>query len=281
MNATHAKNRCFVIFFILVVITFGFVNCSENSSTNSSDRDSGGMPLVALRLKSPNYLASNVAPSAKIEFFLLQYDATRLVTDKAFDLIKKEAVIEDYPAQSGISGTWTVDRTTKTLKFAPKSNLTNGDYIIRFPAASADFYVFPKPYNLFRVGPILRLARVSIFRYSDPTKKDDLLIGYSQALATKTSVSFKLEEKTSIGWNNLTINKVSNSTLQPISKINLETKVRLTVDSKDIDGKFSGSPGSGSAIVEFTPKDHLASPGQYEYYVEPDLKVYLPSGQKK
>jgi hypothetical protein len=241
--------------------------------------DAGPVPLVFFTANYPPYIASKLEPDVEVSYRLLTFDHQRLTFEKARQAIADAAVVETYPAQTPVQGSW--EYRDDLVVFKPATPLAVGDYLVRFPSASTDFRAHPKPYNVLRVGPALRLAEI----YLLPDKKTS-----SQALTRcrlrfseipdSTSATITIEQLdgatwTPLGWTTSSVSETSGTLpLDP----NRMTKI--TVSSDEIDGQWTGTPGSGPAVVEFRPADFLRD-GQIEYSVPPPLTVELPSGKKK
>jgi hypothetical protein len=262
-------------------LIFGILSCSctQDSSNGIGPRaDSAPKPLVWIQLESPKYMEANVSQDTTIGFQLVTYDYRRLTIDQARDEIVKGVVIESYPTQTALKGSWT--QTASSMIFTPASSLPKGDYVIRFPKASSDFKVTPRPYNVFRVGSgPLRLAEIDLLLDKSSTSKDlvQIQFQYSEAVSSSfKSTCAVTQDSSSISFSTLT-----NTTAMLASAIDPSKSVSISVSSKDLDGIWTGVAGSGAVAVDFIPKDYQIEPGEVLYYVPPSLSIELPSGVKK
>ena len=260
------------------------VACPSNESTKPESVDAGPVPLVHLSISAPSYLQSGVSPDAALTIKLVQYDSARNSLDAVRQLAKKSAVIEEYPALKPVVGTWS--HYMSRLTFTPASPLATGDYVLRFPNASSDFVVTPRPYNVFLVGSkVLRLAEVHLLRDKSPGADPEALVRtvlrFSEAPPASAALSVEVKQLVGSKWTALSLVSLSQTELKAAQPIDPDKKLSVTISGAQLDGAWTGVAGSGPAVAEFVPRDHQSGPGQVQYYVPPDLSINLPSGTKK
>jgi hypothetical protein len=275
------RNSLFVTALLGITLLGG---CSKSSP--KGEPDPAPQPLLLLRLDSPSYLATGLASDSKIAITIIQMDPTRWATYEAAQKgVTQYAVIESYPAQKAVQGSWSANPAQSFVTFTPDSSLSDGDYVIRFPKASSDLVVKPRSYNFFHVGSLLRLAEVEILRdkSSGGTSTDlvRVVCGFSEAPSSKASLTITVAQAQGASWVDISSTVESQSTVKLAQAIDPQKTVRVTVTGSDLDGKWKGVAGSGPAVVEFLPADYTVEPGQIQYPVEPVLDIELPSGTKK
>jgi len=273
----HQRAICLACAMLLFVPFQGGCKASP-SDTSSASRDSGVRPLISLYLGG-RYLESSFAPDRSFGMDL-SFDGRRIGPDAAGQLAIKSAVIESYPAQTPVLGAWKIHERS-SIYFKPAAPLKPGDYIIRFPNASADFVVKPRPYNLIRVGSAVRLASVELLpeKFGKPNDLVRVQIHQSEWILSKPS-TVKVEQAQGLTWLPVAMTTKSAGEWTAAKPIDIDRELRVTLSGEMIDGAFKGVP-SGPAVVTFVPRQHQTSPDRVVYYVEPNLSIALPSGKKK
>lgn len=274
---------------IVIITTMVIMLSACGNNSDNPAPDAGIQPLMLLGFNSPGYLQSNVSKDATIGMTIHSYDYSRFDDFVAVQqAVIKNAFIEKYPGQQPVVGQWDY---WSMLKFKPKTPLSPGDYLIRFPKANPNYRkvipglisVSPRPYNLFHVGPltVLRLRKVEVLRDKGSSKNTYTMslsyAGSSKALPT----SVKLEQQHSAAWKPVTLSAKAANKFGLAQALDTSKRVRVTVSGGDLDGKWTGKAGSGPAVVEFNPSEYTSDPGQIIYHVPPDLDIELPSGKPK
>jgi hypothetical protein len=262
-------------FVLLALLT----SCASDTQPPPASPDAGAVPLIYFATVFPPYIASDLEANIEISYRLLTYDHQRLSFEQARQTIADAAVVETYPGQKAVQGSW--EFRSDVVVFKPVSPLSVGDYLVRFPSASKDFKVYPRPYNLLRVGSLLRVAGIDIL----PNKKTGNMnltrcsVRYSEPPnAAASTITIEQHDGTawvSLGWSAETVSSITG-----VTPVDLMRRTRVTVTSAALDGKWTGIPGSGPFSVEFTPAD-FGTAEQVEFPVPPTLSVDLPSGKTK
>jgi len=262
------------------LLVLGTAACSDSGAPRGIP-DLGSRPKLTLLLESPNYLETNVNPdmaiSAEIVTSLMGFADSRKAACDAM-------VVEAYPSMAQVQGICTGPAAMSFVRFQPSASLAQGDYIVRFPSASSDLVVLPRPYNVFRVGSAHRLTRVELLRDKQSSSTDLVRVALvlSELLPAGETVSIQVQAKNAASqWLPVATTPDGQTGVKLATALDPQLPVRITVSSQSLDGKWTGVAGSGPITAELVPKDYQVEPGQVSYPVPPELSVELPSGLPK
>lgn len=278
------KHSTLLVTFVFLAL-LGLGGCKDEGSqgpeTGASRMDAGPRPTLQLAFSAPLYGLTNLDKTQAIGFTILTGKGS---FEDQVKLLHDSIVIETYPEGKVVAGTWEQD-----VKYTPSAPLAVGDYVVRFPNASQDFVVVPRPYNVFRVGSALRVRQIEI--YADKTGGQTGLsrveVVMSEASTKLGTLAVAVEAKDSSGtWSALasgapTLKNAATLAITASQVLDPKRSLRVTISGSELDGKWTGVAGSGSVVSEFVPAEHQIEGGQVVYPVPPDLTIELPSGKPK
>jgi len=273
------KKQAAVALALGVALSLGNAGCTKDDGVSEHNKSPDNpQPLLLASIDTPAYGGSNIHPDASIRVTVHSIDRERTTIDEAYELLKADAIIESYPAQKPVSGTWSITQdTAHMLGFTPSQPWEPGDYLLRFPKGSDDIVIMPRPYNLFRVGKgVVRLTTVVMHTPNPEGSFAGVELVFSEGLPATESTSFTVERSVAGAWTAVNAIEKTPRSFVVATAISKSDRVRVTVSGSSIDGNYTGIAGSAAVTAEFVPQEHLITPDQVMYYVPPKIPVTLP-----
>lgn len=250
-------------------------------------------PLLELSYANPGYLWTNVLASGTIALNV----ASHRYHDDADPrlLAQKEVVIESYPGCKPVAGTWRPPRSIQTsIYFEPAAPLAPGDYLIRVPNAGSDLVVRPRPFNLFRVGSLLRVAHIEIHG-DKPSAPHDLLrldVGYSERLPEGLAGSVEIKQQQAGGaWTTLAGTTSYGTEVRLAQPLDPTKLLRVTISAPGLDtGSGRGRRTRDLSSSSSCPASTRTSRGRYfttlprpfrDHATPGDLELATPKSESR
>lgn len=243
---------------------------SSPDTNGAPSADASSIPEVLVDVVSPMHLRTNWVQETVVLQYTVPFAKLDAATAQAEVLSAFTLVV--LPAMTQIQGSWKIEEASNatTATFTPSTAL-DPSLEHQVTLAETGHVVPSREHTLFRVGSLPRIVAVEFAPSpSTPTDVEHMLLRFSEGVSS-ASVASATTIKDSVA-NTLPATLTTSCTACADVLFKLPTGVAMT-DTLDLvvtadvgaptgqllDGKYTGTAGSGTFAVSLVPQKHVAS----------------------